>query len=1033
VLARLIDLCLRHRGLVVVTALLVAAIGAESARRLPLDAFPDTTPVQVTVNTVAPALSPLEVEQQLTFPLEQALSGLPGLEEVRSVSKFGFSQVTAIFDDDTDVWLSRQVVAERVQTVDLPETAGRPSLGPLSTGLGEVFQYLVRGESLSPRELREIQDWIVRPQLLSVPGVAEVNSWGGEVKQYHVVVEPDRLLAHDLSLDDVEEALEANNATVGGGLVNQGGEAWLVQGVALATTIDEIAAIVIRARDGVPTLVGDVATVQLGHEIRRGGVTAEGRGEAVLGLGFMLLGENSREVTRRLLARLEEIRPSLPPGVTLEPVYARTTLVDSVLATVRENLFEGALLVIAVLFAFLGSVRAGVIVALAIPFSLLFAANAMLAFGIAGSLMSLGAIDFGLVVDSSVIQVENAAARLAADTTGRSVREIVRDAAIEVRGPTLFGELIIAIVYLPVLALEGVEGKLFRPMALTVVFALFGSMLLSLTLLPVLASLALRRPAGAGREPWLARGLARLHAPVLRAALRWRRSVLALTALAVVGAAWLAAGLGSEFVPRLREMAIVINTVRLAGVSLEESLRYGSRIESLLLDELPDEIAHVWTRTGTAEVATDPMGLELSDVFITLTPREQWTRARTQDELVAEMADVVEGLPGMRPIFTQPIEMRVNEMIAGVRGDVAVKLFGDDFETLKQVADEILVAILAVPGAADVAVEQVTGQPTLQVDVDRAALARHGVAAREVLEVVEALGQRVVGEVREGQRRFDLVVRLADRYRDDPALLGTVSVATPTGDLVPLSELARLRLFEGPSTITREWARRRLVVQANARGRDVGSFVADVRRAVAEIPLPAGYHVRYGGQFEHLERARKRLLLVVPLAIALILGLLYVSYGNLRDVTLVASSIPLAAVGGIVALWARGLPFSISAGVGFVALSGVAVLGEMVLVSRLRQLLRQGVEPLEAIGQAATGRLRAVLMTGLVAALGFVPMALNTGVGAEVQRPLATVLVGGVLTSTLTTLVVFPALYATFGLRGRGARAVPDEAAAGGE
>lgn len=1014
-LSRIIDLSLRYRVAVFVAAGLLVVVGLTSLARLPFDAFPDTTPVQVTVNSVAPSLAPLEVERQITFPLEQAIGGLPGLEQVRSVSKFGFSQITTIFDDSIDVYLARQVVMERLHAVELPPGVDRPSLGPVSTGLGEVFQYVLRSNELSATDLRTLHHWVVRPQMLQVPGVAEINTWGGYEKQYHVVIDPDRLVKFELTLDDVANALKSNNANAGGGFVNRGGEAQMVQGVALATGVEEIRRIVVEARDGVPIFIGDMARVEEGHEIRRGAVTAQGRGEAVLGLGFMLIGENSRELTRRLEARLAEVRSSLPASVEIETVYSRTALVDRVLHTVRQNLLEGALLVVAVLFVFLGSLRAGLIVALAIPLSMLFAFNGMLRFGIAGSLMSLGAIDFGLVVDSSVIMIENASRKLAGANDDRSVREIVREAAIEVRKPTLFGELIIAIVYLPILALEGIEGKLFRPMALTVILALGASMILSLTLMPALASLVLRKGGRSG-DPWLIRVLKPAYRSVLDLALRAKPLVLTATLLTLVGAGFLATRLGSEFVPRLREMAITINTVRLAGVSLEESVRYGTQIERLLLERFPDEIAHVWTRTGTAEVATDPMGLEVSDVFMTLTPREEWTQAGTQDQLVQAMGEELDGMPGMRMIFTQPIEMRMNEMIAGIRADVGVKLFGDDLDVLRDKAEEILRVVEAVPGAAEVTVEQVTGAPVLQIKVDREAIARFGIPAQDVLGIVESMGTRKVGEIVEGQQRFDLAIRLDDRYLTDPAELGRILITTADGGRLPLERLAEIQVVEGPSTIHREWAKRRIVVQCNVRERDMSSFVAELRREIAEqVELPPGYYFGLGGQFEHLERARLRLLVVVPLALLLIFVLLYFSLGGARDAWLVFTGVPFAAVGGIAALWFRGLPFTISAGVGFVALFGVSVLGQLVLASRIRQLVDRGVEPLVAIREAAETRLRPVLMTALVASLGFLPMALNTGVGAEVQRPLATVLIGGVITSMMATLLVLPVLYALVG------------------
>ena len=1028
-LTRLIDLCLRHRPIVLLATALLAVVGVASFQQLPFDAFPDTTPIQVQVNTVASALSPLEVERQVTFPVEQAISGLPGLQEVRSISKFGFSQVTAIFDDTVDIYRARQVVSERIATVELPDGVRRPALGPVATGLGEVFQYLIQSETLSAQELRTLHDWVIRPQMVQVPGVAEINTWGGFKKQLHVVVQPERLIQYNVSLDDVARVLRQGNRNSSGGLLAVAGESQFIQGQGLLTSVADLKGVVVATVDGTPIHLRDVADVRVGHEIRRGAVTADGQGEAVLGLGFMLKGENSRALTQRLEARLEAVKSSLPPGVALTPVYSRTELVDKVLHSVRTNLLEGALLVIAVLFAFLGNFRAGFIVAAAIPLSMLFAFSAMLKFGIAGSLMSLGAIDFGLVVDSSVILVENAARRLEADTTGKSVQEIVRDAAVEVRRPTLFGELIIAIVYLPILALEGVEGKLFQPMALTVIFALIGSMILSLTLMPVLASYVLRKGSGGG-ENRMVRGLQAVYRPVLSAALRRRKLVLFFAGCCVATAGWLATRLGAEFVPRLREQAIVINTVRVAGISLTESVRYGTQVERLLKAQFPAEIAHIWTRTGAAEVATDPMGLEVSDVFITLKPRDQWRRANDQDQLVRAMSAALDGMPGMRSVFTQPIEMRVNEMVAGIRADVGVKLFGDDFEVLRTKAEEIRSVITRIPGAVDVSVEQLTGQATLAMVINREAAGRHGVPVGEILEAIASLGARKVGEVVQGQRRFELVLRLPDDASKSAEAIGHVLLRAPSGAQIPLGTVVNIAVVQGPSTIQREWAKRRVTVQANVRGRDVGSFVADIRAALRhQVALPASYYTRLGGQFEHLERAQKRLLVVVPIALLLIFSLLYLTYGRAADAIRVFTGVPFGAVGGVVALWARDMPFSISAAVGFIALSGVAVLGDMVLVSRVMQLLERGSAPLVAIHRAAESRLRPVLMTAAVAALGFVPMAFNTGVGAEVQRPLATVVVGGMITSTLATLVVLPVLYAVFGARLPAGADLPSDAA----
>lgn len=1037
-LSNIIRWSLHHRLVVVLVWLGIAAAGVVSFERLPMDAFPDTTPVQVQINTAAAALSPLEVERQITMRIEQSIGGLPGLAEVRSVSRFGFSQVTVIFAEGTDIYLARQVVSERLQAVSLSSGIERPTLGPVATGLGEVFHFLVSGEGKSLTELRTTQDWIIKPQLRSVPGVAEVNGWGGDERQIQVVVDPLQLANRGLTLEQLANALEKNNANVGGGTIDRAGESELVQGMAYVTTARDVEEMVVAAHDGVPVYVRDVAKVVDGREIRRAAVTADGKGEVVLGLGFMLMGENSHDVAARLRLRLADIEKSLPPGVKVTTVYDRTDLVDHVLRTVRNNLLEGALLVVAVLFVFLGSARSGLVVAAAIPLSMLCASSLMLKFGIAGSLMSLGAIDFGLVVDSSVIMVENASHHLSVDETERPILDVVRDAALEVRGPTMFGELVIMIVYLPILTLEGVEGKLFRPMALTVIFALLGSMLLSLTLMPVLTSLFLKRTRHAP-QPWLTRTLVPRYRKLVELVLRRRWFVVAGAVLLLGNAAFLATRLGSEFVPRLREGTLVVNTVRAAGVSVDETIRVGLQVERLLLAKFPDEIDHVWTRSGAPEVTTDPMGLELSDVFITLTPVEKWKRAHTQDELSAAIRKELEVFPGMRAISTQPIEMRVNEMIAGVRADVGVKLFGEDFDVLKEHAAQIETILKSIPGATDVSTEQVTGRPVLQVEVDRIALGRHGIAARAVLDVVESLGTRVVGELKENERRFPITLRLHDKYRTDMEALGTVLVTAANGDRIPLRQLAKLSIVEGPAAINREWARRRVTIQVNVRDRDVGSYVNEANERInREVQLPPGYYVRFGGQFEHLERAQQRLLIVVPAALVLILVLLYFTYGRLVDALRVFIGVPFAAIGGIFGLWLRDIPFSVSAAVGFVALSGVAVLGDMVLVSTVRQLITEGVPLHEAVLRAAERRLRPVLMTALVAGLGFVPMALNTGIGAEVQKPLATVVIAGIISSTILTLIVLPAIFELFGAprplpaKAQASEATSDLAPAGG-
>jgi cobalt-zinc-cadmium resistance protein CzcA len=1012
-----IDFSLKNRFVVLFLSALLIVIGVRSALRLPLDAFPDTTPVQVQINTIAPELSPEEVERLITFPVESELGGLKGLDELRSVSKFGFSQVVALFEDGTDVYFARQQINERMGDVALPEGIARPKMGPVATGLGEVYHYLLTSENpdVDLTGLRTLQDWVIRPRLRRVPGVAEINAWGGLEKQVEVEADPVTLAKYEMTFDDITRAIRRNNQNAGGGYVVRSGEASLVQGVARTTTVDEVANIVIEAHDGVPIRIRDVAEVRIGHAIRRGGVTAAGRGEAVLGLAFMRMGENSRTVTNALDEAMASIKKTLPKGVKIQVVYKRTDLVTAVLKTVERNLFEGAILVIAVLFAFLGSLRAGLIVASAIPLSMLFAVTLMERVGIAGSLMSLGAIDFGLVVDSSVVMVENCVRRLAHDRSSRGKLAVIRDAAAEVRKPTMFGELIIMIVYLPILTLEGVEGKLFRPMALTVIFALAASLILSLTLMPVLASIVLpRKPSE--KETIVDRLAHRLFQPLLGWGLRHPKLTLALVASITIVATGLGLRLGSEFVPRLNEGSVVVNTIRLASVSLEESLRYGTTIERYLKTRFPDEIQDIWTRTGSAEVATDPMGLELSDIFITLTPRSTWTKAKTQEELIAAMARSTKVLPGMRAVYTQPIEMRINEMVAGIRADLGVKLYGDNLEVLKAKASEIERVIKSIPGAADTTTEQVTGLPVLKVKVDNEALSRYGIPAEAVLDTIKAAGGIRAGEVIEPGRRFPLVVRLPMSYRDDPHALERIFIPTATGQRLPLSLVATLEETQGPSTIQRDWGERRIIVQTNVRGRDIASFVREAQERIGrDVTLDPGYTIAWGGQFEHMERAQRRLYLVVPLALALILSLLYLTFRSIRDALLIFSGVLFARVGGILGLLVMGLPFTISAGVGFVALAGASILEGLILVSAIRDRMAQGIPKREAIEQARLARLRPVLMTGMVAALGFVPMMLSTGIGAEVQKPLATVVVFGMAFDTFLTLLALPVLYLLFG------------------
>ncbi len=1005
-----------------------AAVGALSIGYLDIDAFPDTTPVMVQINTIAPSLGPEEVERQITFPIEQALGGMRGLEALRSVSKFGLSQLTVVFKDGTDIYFARQLINERLTTVELPGGIGRPKMGPVSTGLGEVFHYVVKPtediSGLSPErqrqrltEVRTVHDWIVKPAMRTVSGTAEINSWGGFEKQYQIRIDPQRLIKYELTFEQVVTAVSKNNRNTGGGNISVGSQMQLVHGLGRTVNIEQIRNIVVTAKDGVPIRVKDVAEVEIGHEIRRGAVTANGQGEVVLGLGFMLMGENSHVVTRKMKARLDEIIKTLPAGIEIIPVYDRTELIDHVIDTVRRNLFEGGLLVVTVLFLFLGNLRAAAIVAVAIPLSMLCAFSGMLQVGIAASLLSLGALDFGMIVDSSVVMVENCVRHLGhGNLRNRSRIDVIREAAVEVRKPTLFGELIIMIVYLPILTLEGIEGKLFRPMALTVIFALLGSMVLSMTLMPVLASLILPRRIKE-ETPLFMRIAHALHNPLLRLCMSHKVAVLGIAAtVLLVAFGMIAPQLGAEFIPRLSEGAIAVSVIRLAGTDLSESVRGNTQIEKALLAAFPHEVRHTWSRIGSAEIATDPMGVELTDLFISLKPRTQWTRAKTQGQLVELMEQELRQISGLKLAFAQPIEMRMNELISGSRLDVAVKLFGDDLELLAKKATEIGAVLQTVPGAADVNVEQITGQPILQIRVDQDAIARYGVAVSEVLDIVEAIGTKSVGEVTEGQLRFPLIVRLPDTIRQTPQTIGAILVPTPSGERLPLSLLAKIETVEGPSTITREWGQRRVAVSCNVRGRDMVGFVEEARRAVADqVQLPSGrYRVDWGGQFEHYDSARNRLMIVVPLAIAMIFTLLYWTYHNVVDSARVLTGVPLGWVGGILGLWLREMPFSISAAIGFIAMSGVAVLDDMILVSYIRQLRSQGKGRDEAVREAAVTRLRPVLMTTLVASLGFLPMAMSNGMGAEVQRPLATVVIGGVISAMLMSLLVIRVLYVVF-------------------
>jgi cobalt-zinc-cadmium resistance protein CzcA len=1016
-LSAVIEFSLNNRYLVLSIALILVFFGIVALWQLPFDAFPDTTPTMVQVNVSAPGWSTEDLELLVTFPIEQSLTGLASLKELRSVTKYGICQVNAIFEDDIDVYLARQQVSEKLISVPLPEGIEAPVLSPVSTGLGEIFHYLVLSESDDITHARTIQDWIIKPQLMSVPGVAEVNSWGGFVRQYQILFSPLLLSRYNLTIEEVAGTLEDELGNVPGGQINRGGEMTILRGIGIVESVEEIENLVVDVREDVPIYVKDIGQVVISHENRRGATTYNGQGEVVLGLGFMITGENPARVTRDLSDRLESAKKNLPENSTAFSVYERTDMVSEVLSTVEHNLVYGALLVIVVLFVFLGNIRAGLIVASAIPLSMMFAFNMMTKAGIVGSLMSLGAIDFGLAVDNAVIQVENTVRRLSQSDKSINRLQIIKDAILEVRKPTLFGELIIIIVYLPILTLQGIEGKLFRPMALTVVFVLTGSLILSFTVLPALISVFLKRKTQ-HKEPVFVNWIRGIYRPLLNSAIKYSRIVIISAVLIIIGGVILFNNLGSEFVPRLSEGTIVINFVRLAGISLDQSIEYNTLIEKNLLEKFPDEIDFIWTRTGTAELSTDPMGLELSDMFISLKPRNTWTKAKTQQELVNAIDTELADLPGQNRIFTQPIEMRVNEMVAGIRSDIGIKLFGDDLVVLEDKAEEIMTLVEQIDGSSDVTIEQLTGQPQMRIAVDRQKLARFGLTAREVLSAIESMGGIVIGDVFEGQKRFDLALRIDTTRINSVEDVNKVLIRSSSGSMIGLDRVTDLSLAEGPATITREWSKRRIVVQCNVRDRDIGSFVSELRHKLANnLTLPKDYFIRLGGQFEHLERARMRLVIVVPLSLILIFGLLYWTYKSARDAILIFAGVPIAAVGGAVSLALRDMPFSISAGVGFIALSGIAVLNGLVLVSSIKRFRFQGMEITAAIKESAVTRLRPVMMTALVAAFGFIPMAVSTGVGAEVQRPLATVVVGGILTSSALTLVVLPSLYNVFGKR----------------
>ncbi|MEE4999062.1 CusA/CzcA family heavy metal efflux RND transporter [Pseudomonas alliivorans] len=1033
---RLIKFAIEQRIVVMLAVLLMAGLGIASYQKLPIDAVPDITNVQVQINTSAPGFSPLETEQRITFAIETNMAGLPGLQQTRSLSRSGLSQVTVIFEDGTDLFFARQQVNERLQIAkdQLPEGV-ETMMGPVSTGLGEIFLWTVEaregarkedGTPYTPTDLRVIQDWIIKPQLRNVPGVAEINTIGGFAKQYEIAPDPKKLAAYKLTLNDLVAALERNNANVGAGYIERGGEQLLIRAPGQLENINDIANIVIANVQGTPIRVSSVAEVGIGKEMRSGAATENGR-EVVLGTVFMLIGENSRTVSQAVAAKLADINRTLPAGIEAVTVYDRTNLVEKAIATVKKNLVEGAILVIAILFLFLGNIRAALITAMVIPLAMLFTFTGMFANKVSANLMSLGALDFGIIVDGAVVIVENSIRRLAhaQQKHGRMLTRAERfhevfAAAKEARRPLIFGQLIIMVVYLPIFALTGVEGKMFHPMAFTVVIALLGAMILSVTFVP--AAIAMFVTGKVKEEEGFVMRTARLrYAPVLGWVLghRWIAFTLAFVVMVLSG--FTASRMGSEFIPSLSEGDFALQALRVPGTSLTQSVDMQQRLEKAVTEKMP-EVERMFARTGTAEIAADPMPPNISDSYVMLKPQSEWPDPdKSRETLIAELQKAAASVPGSNYELSQPIQLRFNELVSGVRSDVAVKVFGDDMTVLNQTAAKIAAAMQKVPGASEVKVEQTTGLPVLTINIDRDKAARYGLNVADVQDAIAtALGGRQAGTLYEGDRRFDMVVRLSEQLRTDVAGLSSLLIPVPASagssnqqiSFISLSQVASLDLVLGPNQISRENGKRLVIVSANVRGRDLGSFVEEAGQTLdSSVQIPAGYWTNWGGQFEQLQSAAKRLQIVVPVALLLVLALLFLMFNNLKDGLLVFTGIPFALTGGVMALWLRDIPLSISAGVGFIALSGVAVLNGLVMISFIRNLREEGRSLHDAITEGALTRLRPVLMTALVASLGFIPMALATGTGAEVQRPLATVVIGGILSSTALTLLVLPALY----------------------
>ncbi len=1021
---RILRFSLKQKLLILFAVILLIAGGIAAFRILPIDAVPDVTNIQVQILTNSPTLAPLEVERYITFPIEVAMNGIPDVEEIRSVSKFGLSLVTVVFHDNVDIYFARQLVFERLQTAaeDIPPEFGKPELGPTSTGLGEIYQYIIRSkdktkvqDSTSLMEMRTLQDWIAKRQLLTVPGINEVNSFGGIEKQYQVLIDPQKLLSFNLTLRDVFNAVAENNANAGGAYIEHANEQYLVRGSGLVQSIDDINNVIVKTlENGTPIYVHNVADVQLGSAIRQGAVTMNGKGEVAAGITMMLKGENSRVVVNRVKEKIETVKRALPDTVTIEPFYDRAELVNKTIKTVQTNLIEGGILVILILVLLLYNLRGGFIVASVIPLSMLFAVIMMVATGVSGNLMSLGALDFGLIVDGAVVMVENAIRKLHEKRNGVSAEETLLESALEVGRPVVFAVGIIIIVYFPIMTLTGIEGKMFKPMAYTVTYALIGALILSLTYVPVMNALMFRKGKVTEKESPIITWSKNKYVPLLRKILHKKILVTGIAAAFVIISLIIFPFLGSEFIPQLDEGSIAIQALRLPSISLTTAVNTSSLIEKEVL-KFP-EVNYVVSKTGRAEIGTDPMGVEMSDINVELKPKDEWTTGRNKEELVNAMSEQLSKLPGMVFSFSQPIQLRVAELIAGVRSDIAIKLFGEDLEMLKEKAEEIAKIVTKVEGAADVKVEQVTGLPQLQIRVDRSKIARYGINVADVNQIIEtAIGGKSAGEVFEGERRFDLVVRFKESARSDIDVIKNILVPTSTGSSIPLSQIADVYVEEGPAQISRENSQRRIVVELNVRGRDIGSFVEEAEKIIYDkVQLPAGYYLEWGGTFEQLASARERLAIVVPLSLFLIFLLLFISFGSIRNALLIYTGIPFAIVGGVFSLLIRDMHFSISAGVGFIALFGVAVLNGVVMVSFINKLRQEGMSLEDAVIEGAATRLRPVLMTALVASLGFIPMAISTGAGAEVQRPLATVVIGGLITSTILTLFVLPTFYMWF-------------------